>query len=132
MNIERLLRIKAAILAEPKKFEMRYFFVRDEESPCGTAACIAGFAIADRLKADTLAGARTLAEASDFDYWEQGQLSLGLDWNQARRLFDEHHWPEQFAYRGDTAESRAQAAAERIDYFILTNGTDIVPAEQKA
>lgn len=43
MNTELLLKVKAAILAEPESFDMCAYFRREEdESECGTTACIAG------------------------------------------------------------------------------------------
>lgn len=46
MNTELLLKVKSAILAEPRKFTMSQWAGKDEDSPCGTSACIAGHAVA--------------------------------------------------------------------------------------
>lgn len=42
MNTALLLKVKAAILAEPLKFNMAMYFQSDDRSPCGTTSCIGG------------------------------------------------------------------------------------------
>jgi hypothetical protein len=128
MNVPLLLEIKAHILAEPDKFRM-------DTWTCGTAHCIAGWALELRgfkivnptawAAMQTVEGggspghvaARLLDLQSEDDY---GEMS-------SDRLFIDDYWPEDFAERYGNAESRQERAiiaAERIDHFIATNGEE--------
>lgn len=123
MNTELLLKVKSAILAEPLKFDMTDWFTPDSESPCGTAACIAGHAVAISI------GAASLNEGQR--YWVDELVSiaeiLGCHWEQKDRLCYVPQWPLNFQSRyqfADSRQERANIAADRIDFFIATNGTD--------
>lgn len=138
MNVELLQQIKAHILAEPDAFRM-------DTWSCGTAHCIAGWAL--RLTNDPVVNPN--AEA-----WEQRTLSerepgekaaeiLGVSTeddgdmdeddffdettSEAKRLFHVNQWPAEFERRYELANGRTEraiTAAERIDHFIGTNGQE--------
>ncbi len=125
MNTELLLKVKAAILADPLKFDMCAFFTADESSPCGTTACIAGHAVAID------SGELDLSKWNQFSsYHFKGQSVLGLDDGQSNRLFYSEAWPRELYDRyidASEASNRplvASISAERIDHFIATNGED--------
>jgi hypothetical protein len=87
---------------------------------CGTVACIAGWGA-------LLTGANSPFEC---DY----AVLFKLNSYQASRLFNPRMWPEQFK-RGtwdDGTPEAARAAADRIDFFIETRGTDRMGAEAEA
>ncbi len=148
MNIERLQRIKALILEEPRRLIMEgYHFggVKenkwDEEQwleelaesfgkrqkatpalipPCGTAACICGWAnileMQDKgLKLQCDMGDETAAAA-----W----LGISPAWTREepsrRDVFHVDYWPQDFKARYEKAanpQQRAQAAADYIDFL---------------
>jgi len=165
MNIELLLQIKERILAEPAQFVMGDVFLSDvgrayedrgdirrESIPhCGTAACIAGWAIAlheqtDPKTARTLMRKRTgPGSAATWDALAVSVLGLtpsarwadgGKGGGQRDALFFVSGWPRDLQERWDEAadgaeddpqaalETRAQIAAERIDRFIAAGGND--------
>jgi|SRR6267142_3990747 len=125
MNKELLLRVKTQIIAEPKQFVMGTWYTKHPEGSegsklwegvivpnCGTAACIAGWAIAlqDRVTPSKATGA--IYKASQY---------LDILVEAADDLFHANHWPDDLFDRWEDAQSlgeRAQIAAERIDRFI--------------
>lgn len=111
MNTELLLRVKAQILKDPKHFDMSDW---EEKTDCGTCRCISGWAVA-------LSGNSSLEP-------NQGHIPLELSGDDQReRLFFNDNWPHKFqqAYgEGIYASDRAQAAADRIDHFIATEGAE--------
>jgi hypothetical protein len=124
MNTELLLRVKAAILEEPNKFDMGMWF---EDAACGTTACIAGWSVAlsENLK-DLRDG---------FSFWGKldGTISghaakaIGVDELTADKLFYTNNWPEDLERLFNNAhstEERAKVAADRIDHFISTEGRE--------
>lgn len=124
MNTKLLLKVKAAILAEPREFDMRLFFNRNADSQCGTSACIAGHAVA-------IGEGLGLPEAQrKSGYFVETIAAKLLDIGSqgADILFYCAAWPSSFgrAYvkaQGDPHE-RAQVAAKRIDWFIKTEGRE--------
>lgn len=115
MNIPRLLAIKAAILAEPHLYDQNYFEVPRE---CGTAGCFGGWALSLYKNEVTDEDRKTKG------YSEIAAKILDLDRDQADNLFFES--PEQYSAIWNDAGTPelARLAAERIDFFIKTNGTD--------
>jgi len=75
--------------------------------PCGAVMCIGG-------EAQVLFhGTRASA--------------LGLDVDEAQRLFELHGWPEQFQERwdsADTLEKRRDVALARCEHFLQTKGAE--------
>jgi len=92
---------------------------------CGTAACIAGWAVALHKKLNP-------AKASQFSGpWDVALKVLRLNnCNDGGRLFHIDNWPEQFydeynnAMRAKDAKGMAVAASKRIDHFIATKGKE--------
>lgn len=121
MNIPLLLKVKAAILAEPRKFDMNWWFINNEESPCGTTACIAGWAVAIHGRFKSLKQGYALESHP----CRLAERLLKLDESISRNLFHVEDWPSEFSYRYDrckTPRGRAKVAADRIDRFIETEG----------
>ena len=133
MNTELLKKIKEAILAEPRNFNMAMWILWDADAPCGTTACIGGWAavIANELKDP--GEQRALQEGHQLGNrltFENGTEALNLSKMEESRLCYDDNWPEPFRTRYSEASDRddrqlmAQIAAERIDYFIATDGSD--------
>lgn len=103
----------------------------NQSHPCGTTACIAGWAaILSRTKKDDVRGIKkatgeVYSDSSDSSSWgSQGRQALELDYSQSERLFYEDRWPWQFLSKtSDPSENVANAIA-RIDHFIKTNGAE--------
>lgn len=130
MNTKLLLEIKQDILEHPKRFRMDKFVVAiDSIAPCGTAACIAGFAVIrnqERWWRGWAKTGRKLINKGENVQILAGQL-LGLDEEQEERLFFTEYWPDKFreAYgMAETREHSAEIAAQRIDHFIATKGQE--------
>lgn len=127
--------------------EAGYCYAPTELEPCGTARCIGGEALlaAGAKVRDTgswcgdfVATPEIVSKVPDgtmdteseyvvFNCAKAAQAVLELSLDQANRLFYVDMWPSQFSRRyneADTHELRSQIAAERIDWFIDTNGTD--------
>lgn len=127
MNTKLLLKVKAAILAEPLKFDMAAWFAPEKKSPCGTTACIAGWAISLDRKWKRLKPG--LSQMRHF-YFRPEKLAgeaIGIDFDQTERLFFRCNWPPGMSHayvHETTARGRARIAARRIDHFIKTNGAE--------
>lgn len=147
MNIDLLLKVKARILQAPSQFVMNTSYAnthtnreqhtifgkapsddidRDTIENCGTAACIAGWAVA--ISRDT--NPKSMLDQFG-DLWDLVQSTaadkLELDSEQCDKLFHISGWPRKFRerwYDATTLEQRALVAADRIDYFIETAGED--------
>jgi hypothetical protein len=126
MNIELLKEIRKNILKFPGQFNMLTYFastdsVGDAATGCGTAACIAGWAIylnKKKKKEDT-----TLESAViPFDFvHDKAQRLLGI---KNTKLFFDDRWPKPFCddyMRADNKRDAARIAAKAIDDFIKTN-----------
>lgn len=130
MNTKLLLKVRDAILADPTKFRMEWWFQKEPKSPCGTSACIAGHALAITKKWKTLeAGTKYYLDIVGFFGGEEvsqaAARAFGLDGVSADKLFAKDLWPKSFKNRykrAHTAKQRAKAAADRIDSFIATDG----------
>lgn len=109
---------------------MRKFFSRNSRFTipnCGTAACIAGWAV-------TLVKKTNPANCYKGDTWDAAAEALGLDgrWHSGNlpstnsgKLFWMDEWPKQ--YKKDCKEGSvafARNAVRRIDHFIKTNGQE--------
>lgn len=134
MNVKLLRRIKRHILAEPKRLRMstwlatrndwtvlkgKFIFSHVSEwgepgsqpvPKCGTVGCISGWARV--LSGDEHGISRAL---------------LGLDDEQAERLFYVSAWPAKLMSKYVSAKTqltRAKLCGERIDHFIATEGAE--------
>lgn len=137
INVRLLRAIQRQIAKEPRQFIMSSWFKKDDSYPnCGTAACVAGWAIAVSRKKTPLQAAISLSpgfSASEYLSPQSvvrispraGRL-LGLDQDQRDRLFIMDNWPRQFRFENwcTMPESRARLAISRIDHFIKTNGAE--------
>ena len=149
MNIDRLLRVKARILAEPVEFEMdHYVSTRRDTSGevCGTACCIGGHAAVDAgfitLRTAPLPGFSSLgyeltpagakvvggmAFGSGVDGFGVFADALDLSPSEANRLFFVANWPKGFRVpfeQATGATARANIAGKRIDHFMRTEGRE--------
>lgn len=149
MNVEKLLEVKAIILAEPLRVRMDDWASDEFESPlrpaCDTVACLAGWTVAmGRIQT----GACQFEDGVDIlagycgDFAIDAQLILGLNAEQARRLFYVGLWPDEFKapehdYRSDMfadwpvagnlqpqTAAYAELVARCIDHFIATEGRE--------
>ncbi len=136
MNIPLLRRIQKRILKEPRQFQMDNWF---NHSPsvypnCGTAACIAGWAVTMSMKkgnpkkiCQLLTGALTTDWTDNDKITRKAMKFLQLDTPEAaKRLFIQSRWPSVFRFHPSsegTPEYAANAVA-RIDHFIATNGAE--------
>lgn len=150
MNVELLRKVKDYILAEPKRLHMgdwgcKFSNAMLERRPelrnvvpiCQTTACIAGWAVILEkpellnLNPDNETEQDKFQVAMDHARAWASDL-LELDYEEGQRLFYELNWPILFckAYERakfsptNSAAKKAQVAAERIEFFIATNGTD--------
>jgi len=132
MNRENFERVKAAILANPDSFNMRNWALHDNESPCGTVGCIAGFC--DWLMA--LDGRKRTAFTPDGRINEPQMERreklvqrnaiqfLGITPEEGDRIFLRDDWPlhlEGEYCAANTKQRRAEIAVRRLDYF-MENG----------
>lgn len=117
MNKQLLLKVAALIKAEPRKLDMSVIISRDMRQlenppPCGTVGCIAGWAM-------RVSGKRTT------DALLRSPELLGIDYDQAQRLFFVENWPERFRIgysAATTPKARARVTVTRIKHFIKTKG----------
>ena len=123
------------ILAEPRRFNMRYavepvaggqFGILKEQldtPPCGTACCFGGavYLLGKRIK--------TMRRRS-FEWDDVRPFAtqyLGINEDQADRLFHTSNWPTHFREAYDnatTAIERAYVGAARFEHFIATDGKE--------
>lgn len=138
MNVELLRKVQAEILKEPRRFRMDKWVnldavgVGDSDPPCGTAACIGGYAvILAQGEVDHVEDWKKRAE----DLWGHGgsfagvtaRQQLELTSQEAERLFYINGWPDEYAnqYVGTiNPAKRARIACDRIDHFIKTEGRE--------
>lgn len=144
INYPLLRQIRDEILKRPKQFEMSTWFSKDPGAPmCVTTACIAGWAVTiDKSKPECispLVGAKSISPkfGNGLDYLSgnvahkmqrRGRQLLGLNSSQANGLFMVSGWPDRFRrshVSTASQEGRAKIAADRIDFFIKTKGTDL-------
>jgi hypothetical protein len=124
MNVELLRKIAAVIQEKRGQFDMRFWHHRKDTGfradalcslpeevriSCKTTHCIAGWA-------QVLAPNRDCTVEAE----EDAKRVLGLNHDQASRLFYADHWPKGF---GAWKATKRQAAA-RIEHFIATNGAE--------
>lgn len=137
-NISLLRKIQKAILKYPNQFNMGWWFQEcdsqgDPAGRCGTAACIAGWAVAlsrqfngkklNVVKNKTWDASEKAAELLKIPVeriWPPGGSVFG---SSKHPLFFTEQWPVRFRrqYKNAiSAKEAAKAASDRIDYFIKT------------
>lgn len=113
MNIRLLEKIKEQILGEPTSVDMDDWDQPDPSTPCGTVACISGWAA-------HLSGHPNESAS--------GEIFLELSEEQGEGLFYISDWPGDliFEIRGLNPRTPEYAAvvAKRIDRFIETEGKE--------
>jgi hypothetical protein len=125
MNVKLLRRVAAHIKAEPRRWTYNWAKPSDE-APCGTQACIAGWAIILGCglkrpldKRGNLKIPKRLANLDGGNTYTSYPASklLQITPAQAKRLFI--YWPKQF-----TEQFSAEEAIARIEHFIKTDGRE--------
>jgi hypothetical protein len=127
MNITALLEIKAAILSHPRQFQMDHTYATylDDCTPaggCGTAACIAGWAMFLREtdsrmnERENMPSFELLSRAASHLDVPNGKLFLRGDWPDQFRL------PYNSAIDACDSVRMAKIAADAIDDYISTGG----------
>lgn len=145
-TIRILRKIKEMILEKPERFDMDSWLQIDNKvAPCGTAACIGGYAVmVTNPKLKKLGWKRTGHSIAKFGvclYSTRRAVGFSDDVagvTLSRRLFytanmstvDENHWPHDLSAAYHTAfnAGRYRLAAEiaciRIDRFINSDGKE--------
>ena len=139
MNRTLLLKVKEKILAEPEQFIMDTWVVNKEKYPleftdclvehdiasCGTAACIGGWACIIAQQESEKTRKKLSESVKRFlitnNYSHAAAELLGVDYEDACRLFSWDSWPHNLAKRWLTTKDlkeRSLIAAEVIDSFI--------------
>lgn len=125
MNKLLLRQVAKAIKKHPRQFAMGAYFDSelDNLAPaggCGTAACIAGWAI------HLSKGKDTLRETADLPHGGETAMELlDINMEQRNRLFYLVNWPEDILgeyHKAKSAKRMAEIAVARINRFIRTNG----------
>lgn len=148
MNIENLLKVKAMILEEPRRFSMTNWITTGNKkelesrglipSPCGTVACIAGWgAIIARLEQSTKPGkVKTVAGFVGICAPTEARRFFEIDSDFSDGLFYDSTWPRDLRLALDVERpgtaGYARVAAVAIDRFIACGGDwdrDKGPAE---
>lgn len=131
LNVALLEEVKKHILSVPDSFRMETWAEPSADAPCGTVACIGGWAA---LIAHPTIRVIIRGEGWDEEYKYVfgngrsvdiplvGARALGFrDEFDAQTLFLESFWPAEIRRKWDKAWSnreRAKIAAERIDRYI--------------
>jgi hypothetical protein len=128
LNVKLLRRIQQHILEEPRRLDMGNWKSTRTDGPCappcGTVACIAGWALV--LSGKSIPEfeniAHDAAELIGVQHTQSGDVNVDEDC-QAGKLFLRFEWPEpfvsQFADATDISQ-RAQITANRIEHLITT------------
>lgn len=122
-NKSLIKKIIAAVEKQPLRMQMQAFArLADDIAPCGTSACIAGFAVAlsGKVKARTWAQViRKLYPNTDFH--QEARKLLRLNPDQAYALFYADNWPADLRVKWRIAEGRekeSEVVVERLRHFL--------------
>ena len=129
LNVVLLKKIKKHILAYPRAFDMSDWGRSapiNQATPCGTVACIAGWACYLSPKAKTIKAGFEIKEP----WTAQGAARnlLGLQSEVASCLFNAFTWPPDLYAAYDVARSykkRSEIAACVIDRLINNKGKSL-------
>lgn len=131
MNVKLLRKVQKAILAHPDQFSMYEWFPPYLDNGaiaggCGTAACVAGWAVHCKRRGKTLKKTKELTRKKNIN--SAAQKALGLTDLQASSLFHLDNWPIRFQERWDAClkanRTIVDVACQRIDHFIATKGAE--------
>lgn len=131
VNTDLFLRVKKAILAEPKRLDMdtwldtydpKYY---DEAPKCGTVGCIAGWAVVltrvGREPKSMGPVEKTCADVLNMGFDKNvAARQLGLSYETMDKVFHLSNWPILFYRKWAHAKGReqqAQVVADYIDYI---------------
>jgi hypothetical protein len=128
LNIKLLEKVKKAILKHPDNVDMNMWVSHgDDEAPCGTAGCIAGWTIA-KASLKKLRKIRVSKNQSWGDrIQERAAKLLGINQDESENLFVPDFWPVGLWNRYIEASTRKRASkivAKRIDEFIKKHKDD--------
>src|SRR4051812_24188603 len=119
MNRKLLIKVRDRIVARPRQFVMENLFSTETDlgeaaSHCGTAACIAGWAIVFAVKF------KNPEEASrSFNTSFDARRALKISSREACSLFAVACWPVRFKRefeKAQTSKEQADVARRRINY----------------
>lgn len=119
LNIDLLNKVRDKIAATPEAYDQRDWCLPSHAAPCGTVACIAGWAA-------ILSGEMSIKEAHR-NYSDNGEhvnnvamRVLGLTENEANTLFNggRDGWPLRYRALGKLSDS--QAAIRYLNRIINT------------
>lgn len=128
LNIELLQKVRDKIATTPEAYNQGTYGCQSSLAPCGTAACIAGWACLLSGRMDTTA----LYHFSDTEpavIHDEAAEALGLDADDAEVLFtgepqnaDSDGWPAPFCYEWAVATRKEQSviAVAYLDWIIKT------------
>ena len=138
LNIELFKAIREKIATTPEAYDQSVFARPENAAPCGTAACIAGWAcvLSGEMSTDELKR-RERAKGEEFLSIESTATRvLGLDGDEADILFteapagrseewyedDERYggWPEPFATQWEEESALERVAIAYLDHIIET------------
>lgn len=140
LNIELFKAVRDKIATTPEAYDQSVFARPSDSAPCGTAACIAGWAcvLSGAMDSEELKR-RERAHGAEFESIETtAQAALGIDDDDAEVLFTENPagqrydwhedderdggWPDPFASQWDygTRSDRPRIAVAYLDHIIAT------------
>lgn len=134
LNIELFRAVRDKIIAAPEAYDQGHEAYNDNRSPCGTVACIGGWA--DILSAPNESARRyrmngrvNLDRAADAlglsgeDFWNEYAGDVRTERAVLFTGDPDEHWPEPFATQfleADTPSQIAQVAVAYLDQIIAT------------
>lgn len=131
MNTKLLNKIIRHIREKPKRFNMKVLARKSRLTTCGTAACIAGWAVLlTRADKQDKKSFHSLIDSGLVSFWYAGASAIGLDQEEARQLFEAYNWPERYrkplmaAQRHGHHRKAVEIAVRRIRHFIKTKGVE--------
>jgi hypothetical protein len=144
LNIELFKAVREKIATTPEAYDQMLWGRADSSAPCGTAACIAGWAcfLSNNASLEEVRASRRFGELSPNRYVPDiARDALGLDEDEAEILFTSEPggewedyddngegvyyggWPNRFAdmWRGAANQARqAEVAVAYLDHIIET------------
>lgn len=138
LNIELLKAIREKIATTPEAYDQSVFARPEPAAPCGTAACIAGWAcvLSGAMDAEELTRRERSTGAMYTSISVTAKRALGIDEEDAEVLFTEdpegvrydwHEdderdggWPDPFASQWEDGLNKASVAVAYLDHIIET------------
>ena len=116
LNVKLLDRILRHVKKEPRRFNMGQWVDSSVTAPCGTAACLAGWAVilgdpkgntkAVRAKFIHLANNQNGGTPDTSTIFKRAMKALGLTYDEAKGMF--------LTYTGEDGQAAAQTAEQKI------------------